>query len=145
MRLDPLKSNRKPPGQNEILHSPLMLPCRWQIHRLWCMKSEFGLNSKIGRITGLVICDTCVHLLSSDDKWKWIGVREIARVQGFILGVAKREQALQRHGAPSANTFIIHSLYTTSVCLHSTLKACLSIYQRINLIWTSSRLLLALF
>lgn len=60
------------------------------------MRSEFGLNSKSGRVTGLVICDTCAHLLSSDDKWKWIGVWEIARVQRLILGVAEREQAMQR-------------------------------------------------
>lgn len=43
-----------------------------------------------------MICDTCAHLVSSDDKWKWVGVWEIARVQRFILGVAMREQAIQR-------------------------------------------------
>lgn len=116
-----------------------MLPCTWQIHRLWCMKSEFGLNSKIGCITGLVICDTCAHLLSSDDKWKWIGVWEIARVQRFILGVAKREQAMQRL-EPLWQIPLLFLAYKQHLYVDikdALYRDCVYKYQLISLIWTS--------
>lgn len=99
MKPSPSPWSPEPPGRNKILHRLLNTSPTWQICRLWRRTSEFEPNSKISCARGLVICDTCAHLPCSDDKWEWIGLQEIARVQRFQMGVAKREYAAQTPGS----------------------------------------------
>lgn len=64
------------------------------------MKREFGLNSKIGCITRYVTyVPTYSAVMTNENGLVW----EIAHVQRFILGVAKRTGDAKT-GAPLANT-----------------------------------------
>lgn len=94
------------PGQDEILHSLLMRPCTGQIHRLWCMNSEFGLNSQNGlhnRISDMRhMCPLTQQRWQMKMDWS-VGNSPCPKVlywavQGERTGDAKT-------GAPSANTF----------------------------------------